>query len=61
MQNGLAYSRNGGGLGRFRALGYLVDAPDDGPHGGVPRTVDRPAVVGGTPTRRVDVDQVTTS
>ena len=37
---------------------HLIDAPDDGPHGGVPRAVDRAAVVRGAPGGGVDVDQV---
>ncbi len=37
---------------------YLVDAPYDGPHGGVPWPVHGPPVVGGSPGGRVDVDEV---
>ena len=37
---------------------YLVDSLDDGPHGGISRSVNRLAVVSWSPRGRVDVDLV---
>jgi len=39
-------------------LYYLVDTTNDGPHGGVARSIDCAAVVSWAPTCWVDVDQV---
>ncbi len=37
---------------------YLIDAPDNGPHGGISRSVHRLAVISGTPAGAVDVNQI---
>jgi hypothetical protein len=37
---------------------YLVDSSDNSSHGGVPRPVDGPAIVRGSPRRAIDVDLV---